>query len=127
MKAREIFAQSCSFLCEKPGEDADAAEHYLSYLNVLLQEALPTENSIRRAREEEELSDAPLLLSGEDEVPYDSALVRIALPYGLASWFFQDLMDVYQAENYRSKYIGALNDARQCIFVSIEPAYDGGD
>ena len=126
MKAKDIYTAACGFLFENPGEDKDGEKYYIGFLNVLLGEALPFENAVRAAEERELLEQAPTVESGDSEIPYCDAISRIALPYGLASWFFQDLADVYQAENYRNRYIGALNDARQHRFTAIEDAYPEG-
>lgn len=126
MTAKDIYALACSFLYEKPGQDAVGQGFYLGFLNLLLAEALPAENSIRLRNGLEPLPAAPMLLAEADRVDYDDAIARVALPYGLASWFFQDIADNVQAENYRAKYIGALRDASKARFVPIEDAY-GGD
>jgi len=126
MTAQDIYALACSFLYEKPGQDAAGEQFYLGFLNVLLAEALPIENAIRLSKGLPPLASAPVLSAGTDEVNCDEAIARVALPYGLASWFFQDIADYAQAENYRAKYIGALRDAAKARFVPIEDAY-GGD
>ncbi len=126
MTAKDIYSLACSFLYEKPGQDALGKGFYLGFLNLLLAEALPAENSIRQSKEEVPLVAAPVLRADTDEVDYDDAIARIALPYGLASMFFQDIADYLQAENYRAKYIGALRDASRARFVGIQDVY-GGD
>ena len=125
MTARNIYALACSFLYEKPGQDAEGQGFYLGFLNLLLAEALPFENSIRMQKGLPPLSAAPVLSAETDEVGYDDAITRVTLPYGLASWFFQDIADNIQAENYRAKYIGALRDAAKARFVLISDAYGG--
>jgi hypothetical protein len=92
-------------------------------LNILLQEALETENSIRRANEVTELTEAPWLTSLETEIPYANSITRVALPYGVAAQFFQEAMNNFQAENYRAKYIAALDGAKKCSFEEITDAY----
>lgn len=123
MTAKNIYTAACAFLYEQPGEDADSEKYYLGFLNLLLQEALPYENSIRQSENAALLVAAPIVADGETEIPYHDALTRIALPYGLASWFFQDLADNFQAENYRGKYLLALKDARKCAFTPIVDVY----
>ncbi|MGI6150779.1 MAG: hypothetical protein ACOYIR_02345 [Christensenellales bacterium] len=125
MTAKDIYALACSFLYEKPGQDAAGQGFYLGFLNLLLAESLPIENSIRLQKGLSPLPAAPVLSAETDVVHYDDAIARIALPYGLASWFFQDIADNVQAENYRAKYIGALRDAAKARFVPIEDAYGG--
>ena len=121
----EICAAASAFLYETPGQDAESYGFSAAFLNVLLAEALPAENSIRRAEGREPLAEAPVLKGLDEEVPYSGAIVRIALPYGLASWYFQQELDNFQAENYRARYIAALEDAKRCCEESIEEVYGG--
>ncbi len=125
MTAKDIYSLACSFLYEKPGQDALGQGFYLGFLNLLLAESLPAENSIRLHGGLPPLPAAPMLSAETDRVDYDDSIARIALPYGLASWFFQDIADNVQAENYRAKYIGALRDAAKARFAPVEDAYGG--
>ena len=61
----------------------------------------------------------------DETIEYADAITRVALPYGVAAQFFQEAMDNFQAENYRAKYISALNDARRLSFVPIVDVYGG--
>lgn len=117
MKAQDIYVMASAFLYEREGEDADNRHFALPFLNLLLQEALPTENSIRAFEGRPLLAQAPFLTALGEEVPYADGLTRAALPYGLAAQFFQEAMDNAQAENYRGKYIAALDEARRFSFV----------
>ena len=58
---------------------------------------------------------------------FKHSIVRVALPYGLAAWFFQDIADNFQAENYRGKYLLALKDARKHRFEAIADVYGESD
>jgi len=125
MTGQQIYEIASSFLYERDNEDLDSKEFALGFLNILLQEALPYENSIRQWNGIDELLKAQYLTSLEDEIEYDDAIVRAALPYGLASWYFQEAMDNFQAENYRNKYISALHDVQKYNITSIVDIYGG--
>ena len=125
MTGQNIYETASAFLYEADGEDLDSKKFSVAFLNVLLQEALPVENSIRRALGETELSSAPYLTALTDTIPYDDSITRIALPYGVASYLFQEAMNNYQAENYRAKCISALNDARKYTPETIKNYYEG--
>ena len=125
MTAKEICALASAFLYEAAGEDAQSYGFSAAFLNVLLAEALPAENSVRKAEGREPLLNAPVLTTLEEEVPYCEAVSRIALPYGLASWYFQQELDNFQAENYRARYIAALEDAKRAVQEGIEEVYGG--
>lgn len=82
-------------------------------------------NTIRVFNGEEPLKQAPVITSLDETIAYADAITRVALPYGVAAQFFQEALDNFQAENYRAKYIAALNDARKLAFVPIVDVYGG--
>lgn len=125
MTAKDIYILASSFLYERDGEDADSKSFSLGFLNILLQESLETENSIRLFNGQEPLMSAPLIATMDDAINYSDEITRVALPYGLAAQFFQEAMDNFQAENYRAKYISALNSARKLTFTPIKNIYNG--
>lgn len=111
MTAQKIYELASSFLYETDDEDADSKKFAVGFLNILLMETFPCENSIREFRGLEPLKEPPMISSLDEDIPYQPELTRVALPYGLASWYFQEGMDNFQAENYRSKYLAAVMDA----------------
>lgn len=123
MTGQEIYEIASSFLYERDGDDSDSKHFAVNFINILLQEALPYENSNRLADGAEELIEAPFIASLADTIPYVDSITRTAIPYGLASFFFQEAMDTFQAENYRNKYLGALADASKYSFTTIIDAY----
>lgn len=111
MTAQKIYELASSFLYEIDDEDADSKKFAVGFLNILLMETFPCENSIREFRGLEPLKEPPMISSLDEDIPYQPELTRVALPYGVASWYFQEGMDNFQAENYRSKYLAAVMDA----------------
>ena len=111
MTAQKIYELASSFLYEIDDEDADSKRFAVGFLNILLMETFPCENSIREFRGLEPLKEPSMISSLDEDIPYQPELTRVALPYGLASWYFQEGMDNFQAENYRSKYLAAVMDA----------------
>ena len=120
MTAQQIYELASSFLYEVDGEDADSKKFAVGFLNILLMETFPCEQSIREFRGIEPLTEPPFLTDINQDVPYQPELTRIALPYGLASWYFQEAMDNFQAENYRNKYLAAIADASKCNPGTVE-------
>lgn len=120
MTAQQIYELASSFLYEVDGEDADSKKFAVGFLNILLMETFPCEQSIREFRGIEPLKEPPFITDINQDVPYQPELTRIALPYGLASWYFQEAMDNFQAENYRNKYLAAVADASKCNPGTVE-------
>lgn len=127
MTAQQIFELASSFLYERDGDDADSKHFSLGFLNVLLQEALSVENSIRKHNGQDVLTSAPLLSALSETVPYADAITRVAFPYGLAANFYAEAMNTFQAENYRAKYVAALNEARKYTLDTIVNVYESED
>ena len=120
MTAQKIYELASSFLYEIDDEDADSKKFAVGFLNILLMETFPCENSIREFRGLEPLKEPPMISSLDEDIPYQPDLTRVALPYGLASWYFQEGMDNFQAENYRSKYLAAVMDASKINPGTVE-------
>ena len=89
MTANEVFALAAGWLVQTPEESDDVKPFVPGMLNVLLAEALPYENALRRQEGQEELKEAPKVTAAsmETEIDYRPVLLRIALPYGLAADF----------------------------------------
>ena len=125
MKVNEIFALARSFL----GEKAAAYNNTVfvpAWLNLLLTESLPYENSVRRAEGKPELKAALQINSLDDEVDYADSITKAALPYGLAFFFHNEDGEKYQAQLMRNAYISALRSAAIAFEETIEDVY-GGD
>lgn len=126
MKAYEIYKTALVLTFTGESNAQDFKTYFLSFLNLCLAEALPFENSIRESRGEETLPYAPTLIDSEafnEEVPYDETIARIALPYGVASYYFQDDMDDYRYQEHRGRFVSALQDAAKFIEVDVEDVY----
>jgi len=123
MTGQDIYEYASAFLYERDGDDLDSKEFAVKFINILLQESLEVENSIRKFKGEEVLESAPRITSLTQTIDYDDSITIAALPYGLASFYFQEGTDNYQAENYRAKFLAALQSAAKFNFVDTEDAY----
>lgn len=125
MTGQDIYELASSFLYEIDGEDEDSKRFAVGFINILLQETLNCENSMRLFKGLETLDEAPYIKNLSEEIPYQPELTRVALPYGVASWFFQEALDNFQAENYRSKYLAAVTEASKFNEGIAEEVYGG--
>lgn len=111
MTGLEIYKAASAYLYERDNEDEESKEFSVPFLNTLLMEALPYENSIRLNKNVEELETAPLITDLSEDIDYHDSITRIALPYGLAALFFAENLDNYRGNLYRAQYLSALGDA----------------
>jgi hypothetical protein len=108
MTANDVYTIALSFLSENTMETNDVQQFTLGWLNLLLQESLPYENAYRQVNKMQPLNKAPQLAAFNEEIPYNDNITRIALPYGLASYYFIDDDNDYRAQDFRGRYINAL-------------------
>ena len=127
MTGNEVFRLALSLLIGKPADYQDPQEYALMWINLLMEEALPYENSILIAEGEEPFTATPYIENMEEEIPYHDSIVRVALPYGVASYCWIDDDKMNESELYRARYIAALNDAKKYIPSSILDAYAGDE
>ncbi len=126
MTGQKIYEIACSLLFEEPGVDKFFHSSAVNLINVLISEAVPYQNNRNRAQGKPEIQ-AFDLLTLEDDVPLDDPIVKIALPYGLASYFYQDEEDNFRAQDFRGRFIAALEDAKLCELVDITDEYGEGE
>ena len=111
--ANDVYTLALSFLGERPA-DNDMKNYYaIPWLNMLLHECLPYENSMRAFNGTAKLLTAPTLTALTDTIDYQDSITRVALPYGLASLVFQDDDNEYRAEKYRNLYTSALSECQK--------------
>jgi len=109
MTAREVYAIAAAFIGDRENDDLDERDFTVPYMNVLLQEALPCENSIRESRGEPVLAQAPYVSNIDNGLIYHDELVRAAFPYGLAWQYHQEAGNLSLASQYRNMFIDAVN------------------
>lgn len=126
MTANDIYILALSFLSETPSGNALLEGFTPGWLSLLLEESRKQENHLRRFEGRPELEQAPVVTDLSQEIDYHEAILRTALPYGLASFFFLDDENDYRSQDFRARYISALNDA---VSLREEPVRDlyGGD
>lgn len=123
MTVQEVYEAAISMLPEQPADNPELQNYILLWINLLLQEALPTENSIRQFEGERELAAAPVMRNMSEELPYHDAIVRAALPYGMAAFAFIDDDNDYRSNMMRTRFVTALNEAAKARTGEIENHY----
>lgn len=123
MIVEEIYRQGISLLPEVPNDNPDLRQYAVPWLNIVLQECLDIENSIRRFYGEEELTEAQTVTNLSDEVIYHDSLARVAFPYFIASNAFIDDDNDYRANIYRTLYQTRANEAMKYTKEIIRDVY----
>lgn len=123
LTGKQIFGMAAAMVSENSATYADMLPFSIQYLNIILQECLEIENSIRRAAGETELTEAPWLATIDDEVTYHAQLTRTAFPYALLEHMYEEQMNYSMADKYRAKYEVALMRAEKMQFEDITDVY----
>ena len=126
MTGNNIFETACAFLAMSPQDNKDLEGLALIWLNSLLAEALQYENANRQANKKELLENAPMLASLDEEIPYCNDILRIALPYGLASYLYIEEESFAVAGEFRTRYLSALYEAAPLFEETSADVYGGG-
>lgn len=121
LTAEDVYTLACSLLLEKTGQDNDWELHFLPLLNLLLVESYPAARSLAEAEGEILL---PFTAQNPTSViPYDDAIVRLALPFGLAASFCRDNGDGLWAQEFQNRYLDALTFASHAVAFPMTDVY----
>ena len=124
MTVREVYDRGVALLPSTRSEDPTLTQYAVPWVNMALSEAFSTENSIREANGDEPLLEAPILTSDADEIPYYERIVSNAFPNFIASVASKDDDDTYWAQDFRARFVVALNEAAKVVQTDIIDHYD---
>ena len=125
MKAYDIYKRTLALMFEGEGEDRAFRDNFCNILSAVAAESLQYENSIRRAEGREEIKIAPIVSDMEDELPMSDEICSVALPFGVAAYFYQDDGENYNSSIYRERFVNALYEAKKCFFTDVNDVYGG--
>lgn len=123
MTANEIYTTALSLLPSNAGEDDTLKQYVVGWINLAMRETLPVENSVRESEGRGILSQAPVIVEGNEEIPYCDGLTGYAFPYFLASLMCKDDDDSYWAQDYRGRYIVAVRETERLLCESVRDVY----
>ena len=125
MTANEIFDTAAGWMAQTRTDSDDLAPFVPGMLNVLLEEALPYENALRRFEGKDELAAAPKVTEETMDQPidYHEVLLRVAMPYGLAADFYRDDENYAVMDDFRGRFVTALADSIKTAAEPVEDLY----
>ena len=88
MTANELFQAASALYGETDTTDEDNRALAVPQINMLLAETHEVNNRMREQAGKEVLKDIPSIATLDEEIPYETKLVRLALPYGLAAMLY---------------------------------------
>ena len=127
MIANIVYDIACGYVSEKPQKEY-IRNLSINWINTLLFESLNTENSIRQSLGMEQLTTAPIIKSITDDIDYRDSLLRVSIPYGLASFIYRNDDDGDgRADYYRNLFISSLNDFETYNDSEVKDVYWGDE
>lgn len=121
MTVQELYKLTKNLMFEK-STSKDYDNYYMDNINVLLSENFDLNNHVREFQGKEPLLICPVMTSKEDELPYEDAVCREVLPYGLAANFFID-DDLSKFSIFNNKYTNAKITVTKYIPRKIKDVY----
>ena len=116
LTVNDVYIMGAALIGDKENDDQDEKLFAIPYMNILLQEALECENSIRAAHGEPLLGAAQLVDDIDNGLVYHDQLVRAAFPYGLAWQYHQEAGNLSLASQYRNMFVEAV-DRNYCYTI----------
>ncbi len=95
------------------------------WLNISLAESLDAENRIRKKENRPLLKASVVVKKLSDDVEASPGIADVALPFGVASYLFNDREDNYMSAIYRNRFITALQNAAKGDENTISDVYGG--
>jgi hypothetical protein len=125
MTAEMIYELALSFLYEYRDRDKDYKKTFIGFLNATLEECLNIQNSLLLASGRPPYAFAPIFTDSDygELVPYEEALTRTAIPYAIASYYFQDENNPQMVYEYRARFVNTANEAAKVILSAVEDVY----
>lgn len=121
MTVQELYKLTKNLMFEKP-TSKDYDNYYMDNINVLLSENFDLNNHVREFQGKEPFLICPVMTSKDDELPYEDAVCREVLPYGLAANFFID-DDLSKFSIFNTKYNNAKMTVTKYIPRKIKDVY----
>lgn len=97
------------------GDTAGYLELAPEFINLVLAETFEVNNRLMLAKGGAELDAIPSVSTLDEEIPYDEALSRLALPLGLVCRLYADEDNNAMLSLYKQEYALAVNAADRCV------------
>ena len=122
MKAQDIFYLAVTLMFGEEADRVDYKPFYINILNILLAETFFANQTLRKQRGKEEMTEIPYIQNMEEEVDYEPEFTRQILPYGIAGYIYTD-DDKNMGSEYKNKYEYEKNKILCCTYEDVNNVY----
>ena len=115
MDGNELLKRAMALYAETDTNDEDVKALSVPYINMVLAETFDVNNRMREYAGKEPLESIPEIASLDDTIQYEDKLVKLALPYGLASKLYFDEDDNPRLTMFLQEYSDRVNQCDRWV------------
>ena len=115
MDGNELLKRAMALYAETDTNDEDSKALAVPYINMVLAETFDVNNRMREYAGKEPLESIPEIASLDDTIQYEDKLVKLALPYGLASKLYFDEDDNPRLTMFLQEYADRVNQCDRWV------------
>ena len=115
MDGNELLKRAMALYAETDTNDEDVKALSVPYINMVLAETFDVNNRMREYAGKEPLESIPEIASLDDTIQYEDKLVKLALPYGLASKLYFDEDDNPRLTMFLQEYADRVNQCDRWV------------
>ena len=115
MDGNELLKRAMALYAETDTNDEDVKALSVPYINMVLAETFDVNNRMRDYAGKEPLESIPEIASLDDTIQYEDKLVKLALPYGLASKLYFDEDDNPRLTMFLQEYADRVNQCDRWV------------
>lgn len=115
MDGNELLKRAMALYAETDTNDEDVKALSVPYINMVLAETFDVNNRMREYVGKEPMESIPEIASLDDTIQYEDKLVKLALPYGLASKLYFDEDDNPRLTMFLQEYADRVNQCDRWV------------
>ena len=115
MDGNELLKRAMALYAETDTNDEDVKALSVPYINMVLAETFDVNNRMREYAGKEPMESIPEIASLDDTIQYEDKLVKLALPYGLASKLYFDEDDNPRLTMFLQEYADRVNQCDRWV------------
>ena len=115
MDGNELLKRAMALYAETDTNDEDVKALSVPYINMVLAETFDVNNRMREYAGKEPMESIPEIASLDEAIQYEDKLVKLALPYGLASKLYFDEDDNPRLTMFLQEYADRVDQCDRWV------------
>ena len=122
MTAKEAYKAALTVCAQQPGDNSRWDDACIGWVNLLLGECRNADNQLRGMRGLQPRRSIPMVELMDEELPIQPEL-HPAVMYGLCSYLWDEANEAYRAQDYRGRFVTALQENQIAIVGEVIDCY----